>query len=191
MQKITYYTDIIVRLLEKLSYIQKYAFLDFVEPLGILKIPFLGSGGRAWWSVWCSQMFVVLCVCPQERRKEFEANLEKAGLELETEDKAVREAAAACCCHLMVCLLRYIIFYRTLSTSYFESGLQRPKDAFLEDPCSVGCARHLRRCLEDQSSLQRERLPSRSRGPTRLDLTSFPPAGPHHEPAAGLFHLPL
>lgn len=26
----------------------------------------------------------------QERRKEFEANLEKAGLELETEDKSVR-----------------------------------------------------------------------------------------------------
>ena len=28
----------------------------------------------------------------QERRKEFEANLEKAGLELETEDKAVRNS---------------------------------------------------------------------------------------------------
>lgn len=30
----------------------------------------------------------------QERRKEFEANLEKAGLELETEDKSVRNAEA-------------------------------------------------------------------------------------------------
>lgn len=29
----------------------------------------------------------------QERRKEFEANLEKAGLELETEDKSVRSSA--------------------------------------------------------------------------------------------------
>lgn len=28
----------------------------------------------------------------QERRKEFEANLEKAGLELETEDKSVRSS---------------------------------------------------------------------------------------------------
>lgn len=30
----------------------------------------------------------------QERRKEFEANLEKAGLELETEDKSVRSSTA-------------------------------------------------------------------------------------------------
>uniref|UniRef100_A0A665WQM1 Anoctamin n=1 Tax=Echeneis naucrates TaxID=173247 RepID=A0A665WQM1_ECHNA len=34
---------------------------------------------------------VVVCLCPQERRKEFEANLEKAGLELETEDKTVNK----------------------------------------------------------------------------------------------------
>lgn len=32
-----------------------------------------------------------VCVCSQERRREFEANLEKAGLELETEDKSVRD----------------------------------------------------------------------------------------------------
>lgn len=31
----------------------------------------------------------------QERRKEFEANLEKAGLELETEDKSVRNPTTA------------------------------------------------------------------------------------------------
>lgn len=31
----------------------------------------------------------------QERRKEFEANLEKAGLELETEDKSVRNMERA------------------------------------------------------------------------------------------------
>lgn len=33
-----------------------------------------------------------LCVFLQERRREFEANLEKAGLELETEDKSVRNS---------------------------------------------------------------------------------------------------
>lgn len=34
-----------------------------------------------------------MCVHFQERRKEFEANLEKAGLELETEDKSVRSSS--------------------------------------------------------------------------------------------------
>lgn len=33
-----------------------------------------------------------LCVYPQERRRAFEANLEKRGLELETEDKSVRNS---------------------------------------------------------------------------------------------------
>lgn len=36
-----------------------------------------------------------VCASPQERRKEFEANLEKAGLELETEDKSVRNSTVA------------------------------------------------------------------------------------------------
>lgn len=43
-----------------------------------------------------------LCVWvpPQERRREFEANLEKAGLELETDDKSVRNSSTECLRHL-------------------------------------------------------------------------------------------
>lgn len=50
-----------------------------------------------------------LCVCPQERRKEFEANLEKAGLELETEDKSVSNSTTEQLLHLVDSLLWHII----------------------------------------------------------------------------------
>lgn len=48
----------------------------------------------------------------QERRREFEANLEKAGLELETEDKSVRfwDTHAPHCCTFIMHLLFHSIF---------------------------------------------------------------------------------
>lgn len=51
-----------------------------------------------------------LCVYPQERRRAFEANLEKAGLELETEDKAVRNSTTEHLPHLVDSLQRHTIF---------------------------------------------------------------------------------
>lgn len=45
----------------------------------------------------------------QERRKEFEANLEKAGLQLETEDKSVRKSTTEHSRHLVDSLLRRTI----------------------------------------------------------------------------------
>lgn len=51
-------------------------------------------------------------VCPQERRREFEANLEKAGLELELDDKTVRNPNAELLHHLVDCTLSHIILYK-------------------------------------------------------------------------------
>lgn len=51
------------------------------------------SPHQEWKSVFTSD--VCGHVYLQERRKEFEANLEKAGLELETEDKSVRNVETA------------------------------------------------------------------------------------------------
>ena len=56
-----------------------------------------------------------LCVYPQERRREFEANLEKAGLELETEDKSVRNSTTERLHHLVDSLLRHRVVLRKLS----------------------------------------------------------------------------
>lgn len=53
---------------------------------------------------------VCLCAYPQERRREFEANLEKAGLELETEDKSVRNSTTELQHHLVDSFLRHTIF---------------------------------------------------------------------------------
>lgn len=49
----------------------------------------------------CGSYVCGLCFSPQERRKEFEANLEKAGLELETEDRSVRNSATEYLHHLV------------------------------------------------------------------------------------------
>lgn len=53
-----------------------------------------------------------LCVYPQERRREFEANLEKAGLELETDDKTVRNTSTEHQHHLVDSFLRHTIVHR-------------------------------------------------------------------------------
>lgn len=58
---------------------------------------------------------LVVCVCPQERRREFEANLEKAGLELEMDDKSVRNPTTEYLHHLVDCRLRHIILYKKKS----------------------------------------------------------------------------
>lgn len=57
-------------------------------------------------------LMLLVCVCPQERRREFEANLEKAGLELETDDKTVRNPNTEYLHHLVDFTLSHIIFYR-------------------------------------------------------------------------------
>lgn len=51
----------------------------------------------------------------QERRREFEANLEKAGLELETDDKSVRNSTTEYLRHLVDSLLRHTIIHRKKS----------------------------------------------------------------------------
>lgn len=48
-----------------------------------------------------------LCPYSQERRKEFEANLVKAGLQLETEDKSVRKSSTEHSRHLVDSFLRH------------------------------------------------------------------------------------
>lgn len=53
-----------------------------------------------------------MCVHPQERRREFEANLEKVGLELETDDKAVRNSTTEYLHHLVDGLQRHTMLYR-------------------------------------------------------------------------------
>lgn len=47
------------------------------------------------------ELFVFCFLC-QERRKIYEANLEKVGLELETEDKSVRALSSSCDYHSCV-----------------------------------------------------------------------------------------
>lgn len=49
-----------------------------------------------------------MCACPQERRRAFEANLEKDGLELETEDKSVRGSSTGQLRHLVDSLIRRV-----------------------------------------------------------------------------------
>lgn len=61
--------------------------------------------------VWLS----CLCVYLQERRREFEANLVKVGLELETEDKSVRNSTTEHLHHLVDSLLRHTVDYRKKS----------------------------------------------------------------------------
>lgn len=51
----------------------------------------------------------VLCAHFQERRREFEANLLKIGLELETEDKAVRKPSMERSCPLVDTLQMHTI----------------------------------------------------------------------------------
>lgn len=55
---------------------------------------------------------VCVCIYPQDRRREFEANLEKEGLELETEDKSVRDPTTEYLHHLVDSLLRRTTFSR-------------------------------------------------------------------------------
>ena len=57
-----------------------------------------------------SNLILCLCIPLQERRREFEANLQNAGLELETEDKSVRR------CPVLLCV---VIGYRSLRTLLF------------------------------------------------------------------------
>lgn len=52
---------------------------------------------------------VDICVCVQERRKVYEANLQEAGLELETEDKSVCVFGCFCVC-VCVCFITPIMF---------------------------------------------------------------------------------
>lgn len=70
-------------------------------------------------------------------------------------------------------------------------GIQRPKNLFPEDPCSLGCSGHVRRGLKDQGSLQGERHPPRSGCPSGVALAPAPLAAAHHAPPAGLLHLPI
>lgn len=67
----------------------------------------------------CRRWFVcrtnVLCAYFQERRKEFEANLVKIGLELETEDKDVRKPSTERSCHLVDTLQMHTVGQRKLS----------------------------------------------------------------------------
>lgn len=44
------------------------------------------------WRVTKKRILSFICVPSQERRREFEANLEKIGLQLETDDKSVRNS---------------------------------------------------------------------------------------------------
>lgn len=63
------------------------------------------------WEWFCSHTCSsCVCVCSQERRREFEANLEKAGLELETEDKIVRSSSTEQLRHLVDYMLWHIFF---------------------------------------------------------------------------------
>lgn len=61
----------------------------------------------------------------QERRKEFEANLEKAGLQLETEDKSVRKSTTEHSRHLVDSLLRHTIAERKPGTDTEQGKSQQ------------------------------------------------------------------
>lgn len=137
----------------------------------------------------------------QERRKEFEGNLEKAGLELETEDKTVRNPETWKQRHLQLIHHRRRVVCRNglkgmgpvMGNIHFplSSGIQRPENLFPEDPRSLGRSSHVCGGLEDQGSLQGERHPPRSGCPSGVALAPAPPARTHHAPTAGLLHLPL
>lgn len=69
----------------------------------------------------------VLCAHFQERRKEFEANLLKIGLELETEDKAVRKPSMERSCLLVDTLQMHTIEKKIDRTSLLQQLLNHKK----------------------------------------------------------------
>lgn len=69
----------------------------------------------------------------QERRREFEANLRKAGLELETEDKSVSYPSVARWCSLVVIMQQHITLLQGgeyLSRAFLKGNFT-PQSSFL------------------------------------------------------------
>lgn len=65
-------------------------------------------------SVYDFRFVACVFVYPQERRREFEANLEKEGLELESEDKSVRNSTEEYLLPLVDLMLRHSTFFKKL-----------------------------------------------------------------------------
>lgn len=124
----------------------------------------------------------------KDKRRVYESNLVKVGLELETEDKSVRGPYNITSMFISKNVSSNLASNATCAFCS-SPGVWGWKDLLCKDPCSMGCVGHLRKRAEDQGSLQgRRHTRKQQRDPHELAVHAFSSAEGDHASGARLFH---